>query len=167
MTLAVKQPNPSHVRLLVLTPEYADFLWLGALLSRDCEMEPDLTWCPDLIDCDDLIRNTHFDVILWDCVFHGGSEDAFLQYLSVSSNEKPVLALSAEPASERAVDLLANGASDYLSRQSLEEWGCAERYAVFGTGSSFRSPLTASWAGKWPVVLSTVTCSSIACNRHC
>ena len=55
--------------------------------------------------------------------FHGGSEDAFLQYLSVSSNEKPVLALSAEPASERAVDLLANGASDYLSRQSLEEWG--------------------------------------------
>ena len=95
MTLAVKQPNPSHVRLLVLTPEYADFLWLGALLSRDCEMEPDLTWCPDLIDCDDLIRNTHFDVILWDCVFHGGSEDAFLQYLSVSSNEKPVLALSA------------------------------------------------------------------------
>ncbi|AZR40587.1 MULTISPECIES: EAL domain-containing response regulator [Marinobacter] len=123
MTLAVKQPNPSHVRLLVLTPEYADFLWLGALLSRDCEMEPDLTWCPDLIDCDDLIRNTHFDVILWDCVFHGGSEDAFLQYLSVSSNEKPVLALSAEPASERAVDLLANGASDYLSRQSLEEWG--------------------------------------------
>ncbi|MEP6406893.1 MAG: diguanylate cyclase, partial [Marinobacter sp.] len=123
MTLAVKQSNPSHVRLLVLTPEYADFLWLGSLLSRDREMEPDLTWCPDLIDCDDLIRNTHFDVILWDCVFHGGSEDAFLQYLSVSSNEKPVLALSAEQASERAGDLLANGASDYLSRQSLEEWG--------------------------------------------
>ncbi|MFN2362136.1 MAG: EAL domain-containing protein [Marinobacter sp.] len=121
MTLAVKSFNSGRVRLLVLTPEYPDFLWLGALLAGDREMEPDLTWCPDLIDCDDLIRNTHFDVILWDCVFHGGCEDAFLQYLSVSSNDKPVLALSAEPTAERAPALFANGVADYLCRQSLDE----------------------------------------------
>lgn len=122
MTLAVKSFNSGYVRLLVLTPEYSDFLWLSALLAGDREMEPDLTWCPDLIDCDDLIRNTHFDVILWDCVFHGGSEDAFLQYLSASSHEKPVLAMSAESAAERAPGLCSNGAADYLSRQVLDGW---------------------------------------------
>ncbi|MDX1552365.1 MAG: GGDEF domain-containing response regulator [Marinobacter sp.] len=122
MTLAVKSFNSGHVRLLVLTPEYSDFLWLSALLADDRELEADLTWCPDLIDCDDLIHNTHFDVILWDCVFHGGSEDAFLQYLSASSNEKPVLAMSAEAPTERAPGLLANGASDYLCRQWIDRW---------------------------------------------
>ena len=122
MTLALTEANASQVKLLVLTTEYADFLWLDSLLSGDAEMSADLTWCPDLVDCDDLIRNTSFDVILWDCVFHGGSESAFLQYLTVSGGEKPILALSAEPFAERGTELCGNGASDYLSRQSLDRW---------------------------------------------
>ncbi|MBD3655761.1 GGDEF domain-containing response regulator [Marinobacter sp.] len=112
----------SRIRILVLTPEYADYLWLGALLARDPELDPDLTWCPDLIDCEDLIRNAHFDVIIWDCVFHGGSELAFIQYLAASSHDRPVLALSAEPAAERAPELLAEGAADYLSRARIDQW---------------------------------------------
>lgn len=122
MTLAPTEANASQVKLLVLTTEYADFLWLDSLVSGDAEMSADLTWCPDLVDCDDLIRNTSFDVILWDCVFHSGSESAFLQYLTVSGGEKPILALSAEPFAERGTELCGNGASDYLSRQSLDRW---------------------------------------------
>ncbi|MBW0148562.1 putative bifunctional diguanylate cyclase/phosphodiesterase [Marinobacter arenosus] len=122
MTLPLETIGPSTLRLLVLVPDYSDFLWLNDFLARDSEFEPDATWCPDLIDCDDLIRNASFDVIIWDCVFHGGSESAFLQYLAVASNEKPVLALSAETAEARAPELIAAGAADYLSRQTLDHW---------------------------------------------
>ena len=90
MTLPLETVRPGQLRLLVLTPDYADFLWLNALLAGDVEFSADATWCPDLVDCDDLIRNASFDVIVWDCVFHGGSEASFLQYLAVASNEKPV-----------------------------------------------------------------------------
>ncbi|MCM0614253.1 EAL domain-containing protein [Marinobacter sediminum] len=123
MTLPLETTRPGQLRLLVLVPDYSDFLWLNALLADDPDFDADATWCPDLVDCDDLIRNASFDVIIWDCVFHGGSESAFLQYLAVASNEKPVLALSAEPADERASELLSSGASDYLSRHALDRWG--------------------------------------------
>ena len=122
MTLPLETVRPGQLRLLVLTPDYADFLWLNALLAGDVEISADATWCPDLVDCDDLIRNASFDLIVWDCVFHGGSEASFLQYLAVASNEKPVLALSAELPGERAPELLASGAADYLSRQNLDHW---------------------------------------------
>ncbi|MBO6851080.1 MAG: diguanylate cyclase, partial [Marinobacter sp.] len=125
MTLPMETMSSSQVRLLVLTPEYTDFLWMQTLLGTDSELLPDMVWCPDLIGCDDLIRNTHFDVIIWDCVFHGDSEAAFLDYLHVASNDKPVLALSAETSAERALELLANGATDYLCRQTLDSWGLA------------------------------------------
>jgi diguanylate cyclase (GGDEF)-like protein len=121
MTLPL-ETRPDRLRLLVLTPEYADFLWFSAMLGQDTEISPDPIWCPDLVDCDDLIRNARFDVIVWDCVLHGGSEDAFLQYLAVSSQEKPILALSAEPCKERGPALMADGASDYLCRQILDAW---------------------------------------------
>ena len=122
MTLKPSEAHRSQVRLLVLTPEHADLLWLGSLLSGDSEMDLDLTWCPSLVDCDDLIRNTSFDVIIWDCVLHGGSSSDFLQYLSVAGAEKPILALGAELGDQRGTELCANGASDYLSRQSLDHW---------------------------------------------
>ena len=133
MTLPLETMRPGQLRLLVLTPDYADFLWLNALLAGDVDISADATWCPDLVDCDDLIRNASFDVIVWDCVFHGGSEASFLQYLAVASNEKPVLALSAEPPMERAPELLAAGAADYLCRQTLDHW--TFRRAVKSLGS--------------------------------
>ncbi|MDX1456361.1 MAG: GGDEF domain-containing response regulator [Marinobacter sp.] len=122
MMLAKEPVSSNSVRILVLSPEYTDFCWYRALLSVDGELAADLTWCPDLVDCEDLLRNAHFDVILWDCVFHGGSEKAFLQYLAVSGNDRPVLALSAESSSDRAGELVAQGAADYLSKSELDQW---------------------------------------------
>lgn len=123
MTLPLETDANDPIRLLILTPDYAEFLWLEALLAKDREISTDCTWCPDLVDCDDLLRNAAFDVIVWNCAVHSGSETAFLQYLAVASEGRPVLALSAESANERAPDLLACGAADYLSRQALDRWG--------------------------------------------
>ncbi|MEP3561082.1 MAG: diguanylate cyclase, partial [Marinobacter sp.] len=112
-----------RLRLLVLTPEYTDFLWYQSMLSDDAELLPDATWCPDLIECDDLIYNASFDVIVWDCVFHAGCESSFLQYLTVSSGDIPVLAISAEASEQKGPEMQASGAADYLCRRGLEAWG--------------------------------------------
>jgi diguanylate cyclase (GGDEF)-like protein len=122
MSLPIENPEPERIRLLVLTPEYRDFLWLGYLLEQDPAMAPELTWCPDLIDCEDLLSNAQFDVILWDCIFHGGSETEFLRYLTVSGREKPVIALGADPEYRLTPPMLAAGAADYLCRQGLGRW---------------------------------------------
>ncbi len=111
-----------QVRLLVLTPEHTDFLWFEAMLLNDPDISPDAIWCPDLVDCDDLIRNASFDVIVWDCAFHGSSETAFLQYLCAAGDDKPVLAVSAETSAEKASTLSEYGAVDYLCRQTLNHW---------------------------------------------
>ncbi|WP_166269592.1 EAL domain-containing response regulator [Marinobacter caseinilyticus] len=125
MTEMMDLMSRSSVRILILTPEHTDFLWYGALLRSSFEILPDLTWCPDLVDCDDLIRNARFDVIIWDCILHGGSEVAFLQYLSVSGDDKPIVALSSEPEDTRAPELLINGAADYLRKGALDRWSLA------------------------------------------
>ncbi|WP_394132353.1 GGDEF/EAL domain-containing response regulator [Marinobacter nauticus] len=136
--------RPDCLRLLVLTPEYADYLWLSAMLADDSEICSDATWCPDLVDCDDLISNASFDVIVWDCVFHGGSEASFLQYLSVSSEDKPILAMSAESCGEKARYLVENGASDYLSRRELDPWNFRRSIKCLW----YRSQLTQSANGQ-------------------
>lgn len=136
--------RPDCLRLLVLTPEYADYLWLSAMLADDSEICSDATWCPDLVDCDDLISNASFDVIVWDCVFHGGSEASFLQYLSVSSEDKPILAMSAESCGEKARYLVENGASDYLSRRELDPWNFRRSIKCLW----YRSQLTQSTNGQ-------------------
>jgi diguanylate cyclase (GGDEF)-like protein len=136
--------RPDCLRLLVLTPEYADYLWFSAMLADDYEICSDATWCPDLVDCDDLISNASFDVIVWDCVFHGGSEASFLQYLSVSSEDKPILAMSAESCGEKARYLVENGASDYLSRRELDPWNFRRSIKCLW----YRSQLTQSTNGQ-------------------
>lgn len=136
--------RPDCLRLLVLTPEYADYLWFSAMLADDSEICSDATWCPDLVDCDDLISNASFDVIVWDCVFHGGSEASFLQYLSVSSEDKPILAMSAESCGEKARYLVENGASDYLSRSELDPWNFRRSIKCLW----YRSQLTQSANGQ-------------------
>ena len=136
--------RPDCLRLLVLTLEYADYLWFSAMLADDSEICSDATWCPDLVDCDDLISNASFDVIVWDCVFHGGSEASFLQYLSVSSEDIPILAMSAESCGEKARYLVENGASDYLSRRELDPWNFRRSIKCLW----YRSQLTQSANGQ-------------------
>ncbi|WP_226597532.1 GGDEF/EAL domain-containing response regulator [Marinobacter nauticus] len=143
MTLPI-DTRPDCLRLLVLTPEYADYLWFSAMLADDSEICSDATWCPDLVDCDDLISNASFDVIVWDCVFHGGSEASFLQYLSVSSEDKPILAMSAESCEAKARYLVENGASDYLSRRELDPWNFRRSIKCLW----YRSQLTQSANGQ-------------------
>ncbi|MCH8499220.1 MAG: GGDEF domain-containing response regulator [Marinobacter sp.] len=117
------EPAATHIRLLVLTPEHCDFLWYQALLKGQSEFSADLTWCPDATDCEDLISNTQFDLILWDVALFGGTELAFLQYLQVASDDRPIIALGAETGAHRLLFLKRNGAADYLPKGTLDAHG--------------------------------------------
>ncbi|PAV24788.1 GGDEF-domain containing protein [Tamilnaduibacter salinus] len=110
------------VRLLVLTAEPADFLRYRALLAEHPDLETDVTWCPDLGDCDDLINNTRFDLVLWDCGMQSGSASEFLQYLSVATEEKPVIAFGAETEDRCLLTFRMDGAVDYLCKGDLNAW---------------------------------------------
>lgn len=122
MTKIIQQKEGRRIRILVLSPEYTDFRWYLSLLEQCQELQPDLTWCPDLLDGADLICQADYDLIIWDCVFRTSSENDFLQYLSVASDGKPILVLGAEPASRRAQAVVAAGAGDYLAKSGLDRW---------------------------------------------
>ena len=87
----------SPLPLLILTDELADLLWLRQMLADAPELYAEATWCPELGACEDLIRNAHFDVILWDTRLTNGALDAFLQYLTIVSGDVPVVAIGVEP----------------------------------------------------------------------
>lgn len=114
--------NATAVRLLILTPELQDYLWYVHLLKQNPELKVELTWCPDLADCEDLISHTQFDVVLWDSIMFVTSQTAFLQYLAVAGDEKPVIALGAEPESIGLPPARVNGAIDYLCKGHLDCW---------------------------------------------
>jgi diguanylate cyclase (GGDEF)-like protein len=114
--------SPIGMRLLILTPQMTDYLWYQALLAQNLELSVDITWCPDLDDCTDLISNAQFDVVLWDTVMMVSTEAAFLQYLVVVGGGRPVVAIGAEPESVRMPTVRINGAIDYLCKRHLDPW---------------------------------------------
>lgn len=112
----------SNIRILVLTASHADFLWYQQLVSHHPDYLADVTWCPTLDDCDDLIHNTCFDLILWDCALHQGKVSTFIQYLNIASGDKPIIALGAEAENRMMQPLLYAGVCDYLCKAQLDHW---------------------------------------------
>src|SRR5690554_3588398 len=125
--------SSDNLRILVLTREQADFLRYGAMLQGHGDFIPELTWCPDPDDVGDLLRNAHFDVLLWEPTFHAGSESGFLQYLAVAGNDKPVVAIGGGTEDLMMMNMLAGGAADYLCKGRLDRWAMARsvRYVWF------------------------------------
>ncbi|WP_227519992.1 putative bifunctional diguanylate cyclase/phosphodiesterase [Mangrovitalea sediminis] len=115
-------PSQSRIPLLVLVDELALFLWYRDLLTSAPDFSAQVTWCPELASCEDLILNASFDAILWDIGFHHGSADAFLQFLIASTGDRPVIALGGFSEDDLAPAMLAAGAADYLERRSLDHW---------------------------------------------
>jgi len=149
MTLPLDTPRAEQICLLVLTPHYTDYLWLQSLLRGGADLAAEITWCPEPEDCDDLIRNARFDIIVWDCNFHSGDEASFLQYLQVAGDNRPVLALGPDLPDERAVALLTLGAADYLCRQQLDGWHLTRAIRCLWYRERLRHPArvpAAAWA---------------------
>lgn len=112
-----------RLSLLVLTDELADFLWYQFLLFRLPALAIEVIWCPEISATEDLIRNTRFDGIIWDTRLSHGDPVAFLQYLTIVSGDRPVVAIGSDSEETAASAMLDLGAADYLCRGHLERWG--------------------------------------------
>lgn len=118
----VETSSQSRIPVLVLVDELSAFLWYRHLLSGAPDFVAQVTWCPELSACEDLIQNAKFDAILWDIGFHHGSADAFLQFLIAATGDRPVIAVGGFREDDLAPAMLLAGAADYLDRRTLDRW---------------------------------------------
>ena len=117
--------NEADLRLpvLVLTDELFIYLWYRRLLECAPALEVEVTWCPEVETTEDLIRNSHFEAVIWDSHFHEGDPVAFLRFLAMAGEDRPLIAIGSEEEDQAGPEMLRLGASDYISRPRLDRWG--------------------------------------------
>lgn len=108
--------------VLVLTGELFIYLWYRSLLTRLPALKVEVTWCPEIEAAENLIRNSHFEAVVWDCHFHEGDQTAFLRFLSMAGEDRPVLAIGSEDEESQGPALMELGVADYICRARLDRW---------------------------------------------
>lgn len=111
-----------HIRLLVLTPDYRDFLWLNSLAVASDDLAMSVAWCADAASFEGAMADNPFDVLLWDCQLHNGDMSAWLAHLVQACGAKPVVVMGADLPAHQSATMVAAGAADYLCRQQLDGW---------------------------------------------
>jgi DNA-binding response OmpR family regulator len=111
-----------RIRLLVLTPDYRDFLWLDSLAVASDDLAMSTVWCADTASFERAMADNPFDVLLWDCQLHNGDMNAWLAHLVQACGDKPVVVMGADLPANQSATMTAAGAADYLCRQQLDGW---------------------------------------------
>ncbi|MFT5988412.1 MAG: diguanylate cyclase (GGDEF)-like protein [Marinobacter psychrophilus] len=111
-----------RIRLLVLTPDYRDFLWLNSLLVASDDLAMSTAWCADTASFERAMADNPFNVLLWDCQLHNGDMNAWLIHLVQACGDKPVVVMGADLPANQSATMTAAGAADYLCRQQLDGW---------------------------------------------
>ncbi len=114
--------EPEELKILLLTGEPTEHLWLRYLLEHANRFNSQLTWCNDLNELHELLNREEYDVILWDCSYRDEDTLTFLGLLSIESNQTPVICLSAEPENVMTKAIFQAGGADYLRKSTLNEW---------------------------------------------
>jgi diguanylate cyclase (GGDEF)-like protein len=111
-----------RIRLLVLTPDYRDFLWLNSLLVASDDLAMSTAWCADTTSFERAMADNPFNVLLWDCQLHNGDMNAWLIHLVQACGDKPLVVMGADLPANQSATMTAAGAADYLCRQQLDGW---------------------------------------------
>jgi diguanylate cyclase (GGDEF)-like protein len=114
--------DPPRIRLLVLTPDYRDFLWINSLLVAIDDLAMSAAWCADTASFERAMADNPFNVLLWDCQLHNGDMNAWLIHLVQACGDKPVVVMGADLPASQSATMTAEGAADYLCRQQLDGW---------------------------------------------
>lgn len=122
MILPLACSDQPSIRLLVMTPDYRDFLWLNSLLAGSENLAMSAAWCADVASCEFIVAHSPFDVLLWDCQLYTGDRISWLRRLVRDCGTKPVVAMGADLPANQSAAMTAAGAADYLSRQQLDSW---------------------------------------------
>ncbi|MEH6356469.1 MAG: bifunctional diguanylate cyclase/phosphodiesterase [Marinobacter sp.] len=111
-----------RIRLLVLTQDYRDFLWLDSLAVASDDLAMSTVWCADTASFERAMADNPFDVLLWDCQLHNGDMNAWLAHLVQACGDRPVVVMGADVPASQSASMTAAGAADYLCRQQLDGW---------------------------------------------
>src|SRR5690554_64747 len=120
-------------RVLLLTTDQMDYLWLSQLLARDSSIRWELSWVNAVSASQEQLHRESYDIIVWDVLFHQDDSLTFLRFLSRQHQQTPVIALSADVSPQFVRSLFQAGAHDCLTRRHLgnEEFLRALSHAVF------------------------------------
>jgi diguanylate cyclase (GGDEF)-like protein len=111
-----------RVRLLVLTTDYRDFLWLDSLAMASDDLLMSAVWCADTLSFERALADNIFDLLLWDCQLHNGDMNTWLAHLVLACGDKPLVVMGADLPASQSATMAAAGAADYLCRQQLDGW---------------------------------------------
>jgi len=111
-----------RIRLLVLTPDYRDFLWLNSWAAASDDLAMSAAWCADTASFERAMAEKPFDVLLWGGQLHNGDMNAWLAHLVQACGDKPVVVMGADLPANQSATMTAAGAADYLCRQQLDGW---------------------------------------------
>ncbi len=113
--------EPETLKILLLTNEPTEHLWLRCLLDRAESFNSQLAWCSDLSALHELLNQDSFDVVLWDCNCRDEDPLVFLGLLAIESDQAPVICLSAESERQMSKPIFQAGGADYICKSLLSE----------------------------------------------
>ncbi len=122
------------LRVLLLTQDQMDYLWLAQMLARDPAIQWEINWISVVSDSQEQLRQESYDIIVWDALFHQDDSLTFLRFLSRQNPQTPVIALSADLSYRFVWSLFQAGAHECLTRRHLDhqdKFRCALSHAVF------------------------------------
>lgn len=113
--------EPEELKVLLLTREPTEHLWLRYLLECAKSFNSQLTWCYDLGELHELLNLDSFDVVLWDCDCRDEDPLIFLGFLTIESNQTPIVCLSAESERLMSKPIFQAGGADYICKSLLSD----------------------------------------------
>src|SRR5690606_21729010 len=133
----MSEPSPGapleSFRVLLLTHDHMDYLWLSQLLVQDSSVQWEINWINAVSASQERLLRERYDIIVWDARFHQDDSLTFLGFLSRQNQHTPVIVLSADISPGFVRSLFQAGAHDCLTRRHLgnEEFLRALSHAVF------------------------------------
>ena len=113
--------EPEELKILLLTSEPTEHLWLRYLLEQSESFNSQLSWCYNLDELHELLNQELFDVVLWDCNCRDEDPLIFLGFLAIESDQTPVICLSAESERLMSKPIFQAGGADYLCKSLLSD----------------------------------------------
>ena len=108
------------VRVLLVDADAQQYSLVGRLLRGDADKQYELTWCQRFEHALEAMASNLHDVILLDCQNDAQTSSNLLRKAVAQACPTPIIILTDELDALLDQSAIRNGASDYLTRESLE-----------------------------------------------
>ncbi len=130
----------SVTSILLLCEEHTDYLWLKSILATQAGFDVALHWCGTADNIEHYFEQNQYQLIFLDSAFAMHNSLTFINYLTVLSNNIPIISLGANQENACLQATFRAGGADYLCKRDLSGWAIekATRFALFRHESAKR-----------------------------